>query len=92
MIGTLPDDKENYTKFNDNREETNDFVNVKSPWCLVYVMANNASGKEEPHILSCNRRDQMAHYYIVETAAPEVFMFRCLDLAHLANKSCFHKI
>ncbi len=63
----------------------NDFKSMRSPWCLVYVIATNADGNKEPHILSCHRRDQTGHCYIIKSAAWEFLMFRCWDLAHLTN-------
>ncbi len=47
----------------------NDFVYIKNPWCLVYVIATNADGNMEPHILSFHRRDQTGHYYMIASAA-----------------------
>ncbi len=62
-----------------------DFIYMKSPWCLVYVIATNASGNHELHILSHHRKDQMGHYYLIESTAQEVLIFRFQHLARLGN-------
>ncbi len=49
--------------------EMNDFIDMKSPWCLLYVIATDADGNKESHILSCYLRDQAGHYYMIESAA-----------------------
>ncbi len=36
-------------------------------------------------MLSWYRQDQTGHYYVFKSAAQEVLMLRCLDLAHFAN-------
>ncbi len=48
-------------------------------------MPTNANGDKEPHILSSHQKDQMCHYYLIESAGEEALMFRFLDLNHLAN-------
>ncbi len=52
----------------------NDFINMKPPWCLAYVIATHTNGNKEPHILSCHRRDQTSHYYIIELTACKVLV------------------
>ncbi len=65
--------------------EMNDFNAMNSLWCLVYVIATNADGSHEPHILSCYIRDQTGHYYLIESATREVLMFGFPYLVHLDN-------
>ncbi len=84
VLGILPADQPNYKIFNGKKWKWDDFINMKSPWCLLYVIATNANGNKEPHILSCHRRDQTGHYYLIESAAHEV-VFRFPDLDHLAK-------
>ncbi len=38
LLGTLPADQENYKVFNSMEDELDDFVAMKSPWCLIHVM------------------------------------------------------
>ncbi len=63
----------------------NDFIDMKSPWYLVFLISTDANGNQEPHILSCHKRDQTGYYYLMESTAQEVYMFRFQNLAHLAN-------
>ncbi len=67
LLGILPADQENYNIFNGKTGQMNDFVNI--PWCLVYEIATNSNGNKEPHILSCHRRNQTGHYYLIESTA-----------------------
>ncbi len=39
-LGILPADQENYKIFNSQKGEMKDFVNMKSPWCLVLGICN----------------------------------------------------
>ncbi len=74
-----------YNIYNGKRDEMNGFITVNSPCYLVHVIATNANGNREPHILSCHRRDQMCHYYLIESVTWEVLMFRFPNLTSLAN-------
>ncbi len=85
ILGTLHAYQENYKIFNGTTSEMNEFMNMNSPWCLIYVIATSADGNKEPHILSCHRRKQTVHYYPIELVAQKVLLFRCPDLTHLAN-------
>ncbi len=76
VLGTLLADQENYNIFNGTMGDINDFTGMKSPWCLVYIIATNTNGNQELHILSCHRRDQTSHYFLIESAAER---FSCSD-------------
>ncbi len=52
VLGTLPAGQENFNIFNGTTGEMNDFITMNFPWCLVYVIATNAYGNQEPSILS----------------------------------------
>ncbi len=47
----------------------NVFITMNAPWRFVYVIAIDANGNQEPHILSCDRRDQTGLYYLVQSPA-----------------------
>ncbi len=85
VLGTLLAGQENFNISNCKTGEMNDFITMNSPWCLVNVIATNANENQKPIILSYHRRDHMGRYYLIESAAQEVRMFRFPDLAHLGN-------
>ncbi len=53
ILGTSPADQENFKIFNGTEDELNDFNAMKSPWCLICVMAYAHNVEAEDHILSC---------------------------------------
>ncbi len=63
----------------------NDFVAMNSPWFLIDVFASNSKENKKPHILSHHYRNLKEHYYLIESAAQEVLIFRYSNLVHIAN-------
>ncbi len=49
--------------------EMNDFVAMKSPWCLICVIDIDNDGNNEDHILTCYKRIKTGRYYLIESAA-----------------------
>ncbi len=85
ILGTLPADEKNYKIFHGTEDELDDFVAMKSPWCLIHVIAIKSDGNKEDHILSCFKRNEMGCYYIIESAATNVVMFRFHNLTNMAK-------
>ncbi len=68
ILGTLPADQENYKIFNSMECEWDDFVSIKSPWCLIHVTAIDHNGNKEDQMLSCLKKCEAGHYYMIESA------------------------
>ncbi len=49
VLGNYTSDNQNYKILNGMREEMNDFITMKAPKLLVYVIATNGNQNEEPH-------------------------------------------
>ncbi len=67
ILGTLPADQENKI-FHGTKGEWDDFVSMKSPWCLIYVVAINDDGNKEDHVFSYFKRNETCNCYIFESA------------------------
>ncbi len=86
--GNLTRDDQNYRIyriFNGMRKNEEDSIVMNSPWFLMYVIATNSNGNEEPHILSCHCRKQSFCYYLIKSAGQKVLLFQFKSLAHIAN-------
>ncbi len=90
ILGTLPAVQENYKIFNSMEGEMDDFVAMKFSWCLIHVISIDNDGNNEGRILSCFKRNETGCYYLIESTAQNILMFRFCNLT-LYAKTLFTK-